>query len=179
MRISSTGSIRSVPKRKGSPFESLNRRFAACRRRESRAEVQRADASDGNVGKGTEAKAFLLLFSLQYSLVSTRSSSQDSIHFIHSFLPLIISLPSTSNRSSTFPLLTRLCEPFSLISQMYEASIRKADTLYLAGKMEPNMRVFLPGDKDYLFTMQRLEEYFLQKSIQKREFQKLELFVGR
>ena len=62
---------------------------------------------------------------------------------------------------------------------MYEASIRKADTLHLAGKMEPNMRAFLPGDKDYLFTMQRLEEYFLQKSIQKREFQKLELFVGR
>ena len=40
------------------------------------------------------------------------------------------------------------------------------------------MRVFLPGDKDYLSTMQQLEEYLLQKYIQKREFQKLGLFVG-
>ena len=51
VRISSTGSIRSVPKRIVSLFESLNRRFAACRRRESRAEVQRADISDRNCWK--------------------------------------------------------------------------------------------------------------------------------
>ena len=178
MRLLSTGSIRSVPKRIGSLFESFRRRFAAYRRRESRTEVQRADISDGNVGNGTAAAAFLLFFSLQYSLVSTSSCSQDSIHFIHSFLPLIISSPSTSNRSSTFPFLRRLREPFSLISQVYKASIRKADTLYLAGKMEPNIRVFLPGDKDYLFTMQQLEEYLLQKYIQKRVFQKSWLFVG-
>ena len=44
--------------------------------------------------------------------------------------------------------------------------------------MEPNMRVFLPGDKDYLSTMQQLEEYLLQKYIQKREYQKSGLFVG-
>ena len=61
---------------------------------------------------------------------------------------------------------------------MYEASIRKADTLFLAGKMEPNMRVFQPGDKDYQATMQQLEEYLLQKYIQKREFPKPRWFIG-
>ena len=68
--------------------------------------------------------------------------------------------------------MTRLLEQFSLASHVYEASIRKADTLYLGGKMEPSMCVFLLGDKDYLSTMQQFEEYLLQKYIQKREFHK-------
>lgn len=65
-------------------------------------------------------------------------------------------------------------EPFSPSGQVYEASIRKADTLFLAGKMEPNMRVLQPTDKDYLSTVQQLEEYLLQKYIQKRAFRKSE-----
>ena len=74
--------------------------------------------------------------------------------------------------------MTRLREPFSPTSQVYEASIRKADTMYLAGKMELNRHVFLTGEKDYLSTIQQLEEYLLQKYIKKREFQKLGLFVS-
>ena len=92
--------------------------------------------------------------------------------FIYSSLPPIIYSQSRSNRSSTFPLFPRFRELSSPTSQVYEASIRKADTLFLAGKMEPNMRVFQPGDKDYQATMQQLEEYLLQKYIQKREFPK-------
>ena len=61
---------------------------------------------------------------------------------------------------------------------MYEASIRKTDTLYLADKMEPSMCVFLLGDKDYLSTMQQFEEYVLQTYIPKREFHKSWLFVN-
>ena len=48
----------------------------------------------------------------------------------------------------------------------------------MAGKMELNRHVFLTGEKDYLSTIQQLEEYLLQKYIKKREFQKLGLFVS-
>lgn len=153
------------------PFR-LNRRRTARRRRESRAQIERADAVNGNARKGTAA-AFVLLFSLQHSALSTRSGFLFLL-LTNSFPPPTISSPSRSNRSSTFPLLTRMREPFSPSGQVYEASIRKADTLFLAGKMEPNMRVLQPTDKDYLSTVQQLEEYLLQKYIQKRAFRKSE-----
>lgn len=63
----------------------------------------------------------------------------------------------------------RTREPSPLTPHVYTASIRRADTLFLAGKMEPNMRVFQPMDANYVSTMLLLEEYLLQKYLEKSE----------
>ena len=55
-------------------------------------------------------------------------------------------------------------------SNVYTATIRKVDNLFVAGKMEPIAMVFSPTDSEFEETKSSLENYLLQLYFKKSKF---------
>lgn len=58
-------------------------------------------------------------------------------------------------------------EPSPPVSRVYSATIRKVDRLFIAGKMEPILRVCQPYDNAFNETTTSLENYLLQQYFKK------------
>ena len=59
-------------------------------------------------------------------------------------------------------MTVRYCEAGRQTSNVYTATVRKVDNLYVAGKMEPITMVFSPTDSEFEETKSSLENYLLQ-----------------
>ena len=58
-------------------------------------------------------------------------------------------------------------EPAPPSSNVYNGYIRRIDNLFVAGKMEPIVRMFNPEDSNYVTMKRALEDYLLQHYFQK------------
>ena len=90
-------------------------------------------------------------------------------HFIYVQIPLTDYLLVVKMEKSSFDSLFTYSprEPSPPASNVYSAYIRKIDNLFVAGKMEPIVRMYNPEDNNYLIMKRALEDYLLQHYFQK------------